>query len=246
MTMNQHTTIRTPITASRPQCPVGETQCPIVEEVVQLRQQVITDPLTGLFNVRYFRTALAQELERTERTLLPTALIMLDLDHFKQVNDTWGHEVGNLVLQQTARLIRDSTRKLDIHCRYGGEEFAIILPSTERPLAIQVARRLCENIASTPLQCDGQPLNITASLGLALCDASHPWPADRLLNEADKLLYQAKHNGRNQVCYPPLAENLSAVTSAEKDLLHDLFGGADHADDDSEDFAGEEFFSEEE
>lgn len=98
MAMNPHPTIRIPVTNDRPQCPVGETQCPVVEEVLQLRQQVITDPLTGLFNVRYFRTALAQELERTERTLLPTALIMLDLDHFKQVNDSWGHEVGNLVL----------------------------------------------------------------------------------------------------------------------------------------------------
>lgn len=212
---------------SSPVCPVGEASCPFLGEVVQLRQQVITDPLTGLFNVRHFRVALEQEMERTTRTLMPTALMMVDLDHFKKVNDTFGHESGNDVLQQTARLIRDSTRKLDIQCRYGGEEFAIILPSTERRLAIQVARRLCENIEFTPVISAGRELRVTASIGLAFYEAGQDHNATALIAEADGYLYEAKHNGRNQVRYEirPVAQ--TAVTSEEKDLLRNLFSNDD-------------------
>ncbi len=209
--------------SAAPACPVGEASCAYLQEVLELRQQVITDPLTGLFNVRYFRAALEQEMERTERTLMPTALMMVDLDHFKKVNDTFGHETGNDVLQQTARLIRDSTRKLDIQCRYGGEEFAIILPSTERRLAIQVARRLCENIEYTPVISAGRELRVTASIGLAFYEAGQQHNASALIAAADGYLYEAKHNGRNQVRFEILPVAESAVTSEEKDLLRNLF-----------------------
>lgn len=210
----------------RPLCPIGEAQCVVIDELLQLREMVITDPLTGLYNVRYFREILAQELERTERTLISTCLMMIDLDHFKRINDTYGHEAGNAVLQQTARLIQASTRKLDIQCRYGGEEFVVILPSTERMMALQVAERLCDNIAQTPVVVDGHSLTVTASIGLAIHSTEKLHDASSLIKEADHYLYEAKQNGRNQVRYAQADTHISAVNTDEKDLLHALFGKA--------------------
>ena len=102
--------------AAAPECPVGESHCPVIDEVIGLREQVVTDPLTGLYNIRYFHQALEQELERTERTRIATAVMMIDLDFFKSINDTWGHEAGNDVLKQTADIIRAGTRRLDVQC----------------------------------------------------------------------------------------------------------------------------------
>lgn len=207
-----------------PECCGGPAACPYHAEVIQLRQQVTIDSLTQLYNAGYFREALVQELERSERTFLPTALIMLDLDHFKQVNDTYGHEMGNAVLIQVAQTIKQSTRKLDIQCRYGGEEFAIILPSTDRFMAINVAERLCQTIAASPVQHDGQELNITASLGLTFYLPGGGNDSTRLIKEADRHLYDAKYAGRNRVHYTPAKPKDSAMTSAEKDAFRDLFG----------------------
>lgn len=211
-----------------PSCSGGPVPCPFEQEVKQLRKQVITDSLTGLYNVGYFREALEQELERTERSYLPTVLLMIDLDHFKQVNDNHGHEAGNAVLKKMAKLIKDSTRKLDIQCRYGGEEFAVILPSTERSVAISVAERLRTTIADTPIKIDEQQsLQVTASMGLAVYQAGGLGNVNQLIREADKYLYQAKENGRNQLCYAALKEQESvAVTSEEKGMLNELFGGS--------------------
>ncbi|EDO25551.1 predicted protein, partial [Nematostella vectensis] len=156
------------------------------------------DPLTSLYNVRFFRQALDQEIERTQRTLISTAVMMIDLDHFKQVNDTYGHEAGNRVLRQTARLIRDSTRRLDIQCRYGGEEFVVILPTTELMLAAHVAERLRESIEATPVFLDDDNhISVTASIGLALHSADAPLTAAELVAAADEQLYRAKEQGRN-------------------------------------------------
>lgn len=209
-----------------PSCVGGPKPCLFEEEVKKLREQVVTDPLTGLYNVGYFREALAQELERTERSYLPTVLLMIDLDHFKQINDNYGHESGNVVLVKIAKLIKDSTRKLDIQSRYGGEEFAIILPSTERAVAINVAERLRKVIANTPVIIDEQQsLQVTASMGLAIYQAGGLGNANQLIREADKYLYQAKKSGRNQLCYAQVEQQESvAVTSEEKGMLNELFG----------------------
>ena len=222
---------------SRPECPVGESACAIIDEVVRLRELVITDPLTGLYNLRYFLTALDQEMERTERTQIATALMMIDLDHFKSINDTWGHQAGDEVLRQTARIIRDSTRRLDIQCRYGGEEFVVILPSTERRLAVQVAERLRENIEFTPIAAMGREIHVTASIGIAFHSAETPCDATTLISRADELLYAAKHNGRNRVCFPDFVTESTAVSGEEKDLLHGMFGGA--PDDEEQDFSAD-------
>lgn len=208
-----------------PSCSGGPALCPYEAEVLRLRQQVVTDSLTGLYNAGYFREALEQELERTERSLVPTALIMLDLDYFKQVNDQHGHEAGNKVLQQVAKLILHTTRKLDIPCRYGGEEFAIILPSTEPLMAISVAKRLHQQLANTPIELGDSHLQVTASMGLAVYRVGRMQGLEHFIQQADEQLYQAKSSGRNRLCYDlEVKVSDAAVSVEERDALKDLFG----------------------
>lgn len=204
-------------------CPVGESHCILFDEVTILRKQVVTDPLTGLFNVRHFRKSLEHELERTRRTGMTTALIMVDLDHFKNINDTWGHESGNQVLQTVAQLLQDQTRKLDICCRYGGEEFAVILPSTELMLARQVAERCLNALRETVIPLDETDLQVTASIGVAVADNSAQ-TAESLIENADECMYEAKRGGRNQVVSKRPQPSESAVSADERDALRGLFG----------------------
>ena len=204
-------------------CPVGESHCILFDEVRTLRKQVVTDPLTGLFNVRHFRKSLEHELERTRRTGMTTALIMVDLDHFKNINDTWGHESGNQVLQTVAQLLQDQTRKLDICCRYGGEEFAVILPSTELMLARQVAERCLNALRETVIPLDETDLQVTASIGVAVADNSAQ-TAESLIENADECMYEAKRGGRNQVVSKRPQPSESTVSADERDALRGLFG----------------------
>jgi two-component system cell cycle response regulator len=206
------------------ECPKCGLYSPLADELLTLRAQVITDPLTGLFNVRHFRTALDIELERTTRTGVPTALMMIDLDHFKQVNDQWGHEVGNQVLKTTAELIGQATRQLDIQCRYGGEEFVVILPSTSLLLASQVAERLRKLIAQTDINVAGDILHVTASIGLSVRLVNEQIDASCLIKHADECLYQAKIEGRNKVCFKALEEKREVTVSTdEKEALLGMF-----------------------
>lgn len=211
-------------------CPVGETDCPVADEVIDLRLKldelsdlVRTDTLTGIANYRYFQQALEQELERTQRSAQPTSLIMLDIDFFKKVNDCWGHEIGNQALIHIARLVVQTVRKLDIPCRYGGEEFAIILPDTYLRACIPVAERIRQVIAQTPLRVGNRELQLTASLGIATYTHQQKTSADELVQLADSYLYQAKDGGRNQVCHPELP-GIEAVTTEEKQTLSEIFG----------------------
>jgi len=191
-----------------PECPVGEAWCPRLGELtatraeaVELAQQVHTDGLTGLFNHRHFQLTLERELERTRRTGQPISLVMVDLDHFKQINDRWGHEVGNQVLRQCALLMVRGLRKIDIACRYGGEEFALLLPGTSLPRAVNAANRLRLAIADTPLQTTDGALPVTASMGAdVFVKGDTMGPAD-FVQRADSQLYQAKQQGRNRVCH---------------------------------------------
>jgi diguanylate cyclase (GGDEF)-like protein len=195
------------------ECPVGESECRHLDELVELRSRteelsrlVHVDTLTGLFNYRYFVLALEQELERTRRTGQPTALVMLDLDHFKRVNDTWGHESGNKVLRQAANIITQLLRRIDVPCRYGGEEFALILPGTPLPRAVQAANRLREAMESTPVELDGEQVTVTASLGANVYQRGSDLSADLFVKQTDALLYQAKEEGRNRVAHPDLEQ----------------------------------------
>ncbi len=214
-----------------PICPVGETNCPIVIEVAEIRQKlaelsslVQTDTLTGIANYRYFLQALEQEIERTQRSAQPTSLIMLDIDFFKKVNDQWGHEVGNQALIHLSLLLQQTVRKLDIPCRYGGEEFAIILPDTNLAASIPVAERIRQRIAESPLTISGKSLKITVSLGIATYADQQEINVTELVEQADRYLYQAKETGRNRVCHAEIP-SVDIVTTEEKQALSELFGG---------------------
>ncbi len=219
-----------PTETGRPLCPDGGSECRLFDELVELRQSVDelsqlvrTDPLTGLANYRYFCQALEQEMERTRRSGQPTTLIMLDIDHFKKVNDDWGHEVGNQALIHVSRLMRQTVRKLDIPCRYGGEEFAIILPNTLLSASIPVARRLRQTIEKVPLRVADKRLQLTASLGIDTFSADQDASVEELVQRADHYLYQAKQEGRNQVRHASLPP-ADIVSREEKDDLFKLFG----------------------
>lgn len=213
---------------SKPLCPVNEPECRYLDELVDLRienrslsELIRTDNLTGLFNYRHFQEALDAEMERTRRTGLPTSLIMLDLDHFKQVNDQWGHENGNRVLRLTAEVILDSIRKIDIACRYGGEEFAVILPGTYLTKAIKVATRIRMALELSPLELDEGTIHFTASLGVNIYQAEERLSAEQFVHHTDLLLYQAKEQGRNRICHPEIESGkpTSEVSADEKAAL---------------------------
>ena len=193
-------------------CPLENDDCRYLSELVELRERVDelsdlvhTDTLTGLFNYRHFSMMLDQEMERTRRTGQPMGLMLLDLDHFKQVNDTWGHEAGNRVLVHLADIMTKVLRKVDIACRYGGEEFVVILPGTPLPRAVRAAQRLRLALQQTPLSLeDGTQLDVTMSVGVTAYLRDANISAAALTKEADSYLYQAKEGGRNRVSHPDL------------------------------------------
>ena len=160
----------------------------------ELREQTIRDALTSLYNRRFLQDYLERELIRARRERAPLALIMMDLDRFKRINDNAGHQAGDQVLVQVGALLKRHVRGSDIACRYGGEEFAVVLPKT----TLESARRRSAEICSA-IRREAELLRgVTASLGVALCPA-HATDAEAILRAADHALYQAKRAGRNQV-----------------------------------------------
>jgi len=177
-----------------------------------------SDALTGLANLRQFRALLEQELDRVARTGAPMSLLLIDCDHFKSVNDTYGHPVGDLVLQSIAHRLREDMRPMDTPCRYGGEEFSLILPNCTPVHAERVAGRIRGSIEQNPLTlADGRSLRVTVSIGVA-CVA--PWrklERDVLMETADRQLYRAKTGGRNRVAIDAPAEQ--GVSAPERSAL---------------------------
>ena len=165
-----------------------------------IRRQVVTDHLTRLYNRRYFMNRAGEEIERSLRHQAPLSVLMVDIDHFKEFNDTYGHATGDRVLQTVARAMQDALRKPDICARHGGEEFAVLLPSTPGESAYYVAERVRRTLSGTRYTGLGLPAeaNITISVGVATCprDATE---LDALMELADKALYRAKAAGRDQV-----------------------------------------------
>ena len=166
-----------------------------------LTEVAISDPLTGLHNRRSFEVRLAEEVERTRRSQVPFTLLLVDLDHFKQVNDRFGHQVGDQALQAVAAVLTKQLRAIDLPARIGGEEFAVLLPNTPEHGALEAAERLRAAIAAQPIPHQHTPLTITASVGVAWCPA-HADTGDGLMRVADQALYQAKRAGRNRTCSP--------------------------------------------
>jgi len=164
-----------------------------------LRQQSIRDPLTGLFNRRYLEETLTIEMERARRHNGRFSIIMLDLDHFKRFNDTHGHEAGDAVLQVLGGFLQRHVRGEDIACRYGGEEFTLVLPDTSLEIAHQRADQLCEGIRVLNVDFRNQILGpLTFSIGIATFP-NHGDSGEMVLQAADLALYQAKSQGRDRV-----------------------------------------------
>jgi len=164
-----------------------------------LRQQSILDPLTGLHNRRYLKEVMQRELARTERKKTMLAVIILDVDHFKRFNDTYGHEAGDAVLRSLAQLIERQIRGSDIACRYGGEEFILVLPEASLSIARQRGELLREAAQSMHITSSGKTLGpVSISLGLALFP-QHGHTAEELIQAADAALYRAKQAGRNRL-----------------------------------------------
>lgn len=164
-----------------------------------LEQLATTDPLTGLFNRRHFYFLAEREFNRTVRYHHSLSLIMMDIDHFKTVNDEHGHLVGDRVLVEIADRIREGLRSSDVPARYGGEEFVIILPNTGLEQAHQVANRIWSAIVKKPISTKKTDIYISASLGVAHMSSGEAETIETLLDWADQALYQAKETGRNQV-----------------------------------------------
>ena len=167
-----------------------------------LREQSIRDPLTGLYNRRFMEESLERELERASRKKQPLAVLFLDLDHFKRFNDTFGHDAGDMVLQSLGDLLRTFFRATDICCRYGGEEFAIIMPESSSEDAVKRADALRSEVKSLRLQYKKNTLGmVTLSAGVAAFPEYAATSAE-LLEIADKCLYESKAKGRDVVTAP--------------------------------------------
>ena len=162
----------------------------------QLAQQAITDPITGLINHRYFKIALVKEMKRASRYNRNLSLLMLDIDHFKSINDAHGHQTGDRVLAEFSKRLTSVIREnVDLIARYGGEEFCIILPETGQAEALEIAERIRQQIEQKPFS---EQLELTVSIGVA-CFPQHAETSEELIKAADIACYQAKHSGRNLI-----------------------------------------------
>ncbi len=168
----------------------------------RLKLDGLTDPLTGVANRRYCERRLAGEIERWRRRHEPLVCMLVDVDHFKRVNDQYGHQTGDAVLKQIATLLGEELRAADVLARYGGEEFLLLLPATRREQGAAIAERLRARVATHDFRCAALHLTVTVSIGLAALDAGATPPADvaaHLVQSADAALYRAKDAGRNRV-----------------------------------------------
>ena len=163
-----------------------------------LEQAALTDGLTGMQNRRYFDDALREYLHEFRRIDRPVGLMILDLDHFKQVNDTHGHDVGDEVLRAVPACLRGMTRYHDVVARLGGEEFAVVTPNMDVELLARFAERIRKAIANLSIMSGNVRLKVTTSVGLAVWD--HRESAEDFYRRADRQLYEAKKQGRNRVC----------------------------------------------
>ena len=166
--------------------------------VAQTIELAITDGLTGLHNRRYLDSHLQTLFERAASRQRPLSLMMTDIDRFKRINDKHGHAVGDEVLREFARRLRKNVRGIDLACRYGGEEFVVVMPDTEQAVAERVAERIRHEIETLPFDGAAQPLDVTVSIGVASMSTGRD-TLEALLKRADGALYEAKKTGRNRV-----------------------------------------------
>lgn len=165
-----------------------------------LKRQSIRDPLTHLFNRRFMEESLEREISRCERAEVGLGVILVDIDHFKKINDTYGHDAGDIVLVEFAKFLQEYFREGDIICRFGGEEFIVIVPGAPKHLVVERATQLCYKLHEVNIYYEGKKLpNITASFGVAYLEPDNYKQSDIIVKLADNALYQAKRGGRDQV-----------------------------------------------
>lgn len=173
--------------------------------------QSIRDPLTGLYNLRYLEETLHRELKRVERSQKTVRVIMMDIDHFKKFNDTFGHDAGDAVLREFGTLLKSHNRRGDIACRYGGEEYVLILPETPLKVVQERAEIIRSKVKQLAINHRGKLLgSLSLSLGVALCP-KHSTYANELIRLADQALYRAKEAGRDQFA---IANNIRNMKDA--------------------------------
>jgi len=177
------------------------------QRVHELKELAERDGLTGLYNHRYFLEAIEKEFERSKRYHRDCSLIMIDLDGFKAINDACGHPQGDQVICQVSRLLLQSVRFLDVVARYGGDEFALLLPETNMAAAQKTASRILQEIRSCPFLYNGKVFPLSASIGIACCHPGHA-SAGSVIKEADQALYSAKRGGRDQVVVSSLKSKI--------------------------------------
>jgi diguanylate cyclase (GGDEF)-like protein len=165
----------------------------------KLRHAAYHDSLTGLHNRQFFQEAIEREILRSQRHQHTLSLVMFDIDQFKTINDTYGHHCGDIVIKTIGQMILHGTRRSDTVVRYGGEEFAILLPETGLSNAVKKAESCRAAISSTDIEADGKQIRVTISVGVASCSPSQKTIADSLIQAADQALYLSKRNGRNRV-----------------------------------------------
>lgn len=171
-----------------------------LQQTRALKQQTLRDPLTGLYNRRYIDEQLQQEIQRAIRYCHPLSIAMLDLDHFKTINDSWGHDSGDLVLVTLANYLKNSTRTADTIARYGGEEFLLMMPEATADESLQLLDRIREGIAALQIELNDVSVSVTCSFGMA-CIQEGTLDDKSLLKKADDALYRAKRRGRNRVIW---------------------------------------------
>ena len=165
----------------------------------KLREMATRDSLTGLFNHALLIELFEKEMAKHQRTDKGISFVMIDIDYFKRVNDTYGHQTGDDVLRELGKLLTSSLRKGDIIGRYGGEEFGIVLPETSEENALILCERLRKYVETQPIFTDNGPVSITVSIGLAAKEPGRQITSTEMIKWADDALYQAKQNGRNKV-----------------------------------------------
>lgn len=185
----------------------------------EMFERTVRDTLTGLYNRRYFLNQIHPLAELNAMRELGLAIIMVDVDHFKRINDNFGHDIGDVVLCEVATILRESTRAEDLIARYGGEEFIVALPSASRELAVGRAEKIRSNLARRRIDVFGCELQVTASLGLAFSPAGRPRDIAGLISSADHALYEAKQTGRNRVVYSTKLVNENARKTESADAI---------------------------
>jgi len=174
----------------------------LARENRQLKSLSLSDDLTGLYNRRFFSLQLEIEMARSRRTGQPCCLMMIDFDNFKDINDRLGHDEGDRFLTQMGGLIREKLRPTDFVCRYGGDEFAVIMPATCLLDGAGIAARLREFTAHFTWK---MAVRVSASFGLAVFEPPSPIDAEEFFKQADSELYRAKQTGKNRICHPALS-----------------------------------------